>query len=60
MNVLQGGGGAISLGRGGKGAFDCQNCAFTGNKANNGLVGTTSIKCMHIITAFTLVSRKCV
>lgn len=36
----------MSLGRGGKGAFDCQNCAFKGNKANNGLVGTTSIQRM--------------
>lgn len=33
-----GGGGAVSIGQEGQGAFDCRDCAFSGNKAKNGLV----------------------
>jgi hypothetical protein len=33
-----GGGGAVSIGQEGQGGFDCRDCAFSRNKANNGLV----------------------
>lgn len=28
----------MSIGHEGQGGFDCRDCAFSGNKANNGLV----------------------
>lgn len=42
-----GGGGAVSIGQEGQGGFDCRDCAFSGNKANNGLVRFCGKRVFH-------------